>query len=189
MTGNVLTVAVGIAGVAASVVCSVGAFRWGTKQADRQKAELVDETNRQTAELSLEIDRVRRVLATFVRNVETSRTISRRGRRATRGDRAGGTSDVDVEPAGTIELLARASLGALLDARGEVRVQRLLDETAATLGASSQAETIAALQHLREIGVVQWDGRTDLTDVQSVRVLSPGMRGRTVKAASGAVNL
>ena len=43
MSNDLLTVMVGAAGVFASVVCSVYAFRRGASQADRQKAELVVE--------------------------------------------------------------------------------------------------------------------------------------------------
>jgi hypothetical protein len=175
VSGNLLTIAIGIAGVTVSVLCSLVAFKLGVRQASSQKTEFVDETNRQKAELSLEIHEVRSVLSTVVRSIEsrTMTTVDSTARRPSnvRQDNAGG---VEAERSSTTELLVRASLGALLDERGEVRVQRLFEEVSSALGVSSSAGAISALQHLREAGVVDWDGSPDLFDVVIVRVRPPG---------------
>jgi len=170
-----------MAGVLVSILCSAAAFKWGAQQTDRQKAELVAVTNRQKAALSLELHEVRSMLSTFAHSVESGLATSNGpvARRLSRPDRRGegvrGEGlDTGTQYSPTTELLVRASLGALVDERGEVRLQRLLDEVATALGVPSQAATISAIQHLRDDGLVDWDGAADLSNVQSIRVQPPG---------------
>lgn len=168
MSSDLLTIAVGVAGVLASVLCSAAAFRWGAQQADRQKTELL-----------LRIHELQSMLSGLVRGIESGATATGGPTvpwpsSSYRGSHI--SSEAECSPA--TELLVRASLGALLDERGEVRLQRLLDEVASALGSPSQAGTIFALQRLRETGVVDWDGAADLSDVQVVRVRPPGEHRR-----------
>jgi hypothetical protein len=185
MSGNLLTVAVGVAGVLASVFCSVAAFRWGAEQADRQKAEVLNETKRQNAELLAE-------LATLLRSLESDVTTTERHTAwlPSRVRRGAGPVSSERQRSATTELLVRASLGALLDERGEVRLERLFGEVATALGAPSQARTIVALQRLRESGLVDWDGAPDLSDVSVVRVPPPGGHRRhwSTTKVSGAIS-
>jgi hypothetical protein len=169
MSGNGLTIIVGIAGVLVSVLCAFLAFRMGVRQADRQTAELLTESSRQNAqviavtngqklELAREMRQVRGAFSSFFQQVVR------------------GSPSTNKESA--TEVLVRASLGVLLDEHGEVRLQRLLDDVAAAAKTPSQSETLSVLRRMREEGVVDWSGPADLMNVKFVRVRSPGERMR-----------
>lgn len=164
MNGDVLTVTVGAAGVVASIICSSLAFRRGAQQADSQKAELL-----------LEIQEVRGVLSSFARGVARLRTPLPIPGRAVGDRHIPQVADPDDD---AVDLLVRASLGALLDERGEVRVQRLLDEVSSALGTPDHEVTVAALGRLRDVGSIDWDGDDDLMGVQVICVRTPGAPGR-----------
>lgn len=189
MSSDGLTIVVGIGGVLASVLCSALAFRWGARQADRQRSYLVQETNRQKDELAVKIQEVRNAFSTFVRGVEDGRrTIETPSSRPSLGSaRVGPAFDGAVMDMATTELLVRANLGALLDERGEVRLQRLFDEVASALGSPSQAATVLALQRLRDEGLVEWDGSADLSEADFVRVRPPGEKHRQLAGAVAGV--
>jgi hypothetical protein len=174
MSGNLLTVLVGVAGLAAAIQC----FRLGARQADRQHTELLAETARhksdlgqQNVELGREVREVRSILAAFLREGGTQ---SRGHMHSVSLDRISPVPRNQDASGSAVDLLVRASLGALLNERGEVHLQRLLDEVCATLGAASLADTIFVLQRLRSEGVVDWDGAADLSDAQVIRVRPPG---------------
>jgi hypothetical protein len=76
-----------------------------------------------------------------------------------------------------LELLVRASLGMLLNERGEVSVERVLSEVGMSLRRPSRDAIVATLQSLRARCLVDWSGPDDLTGVEVVRVAPPG--GRT----------
>jgi hypothetical protein len=173
MSSNLLTILVGAIGVLAAVLCTYIAYKVGARRAAEQKAELVCETNRQKSELVREFQDVSSVFSTLVAAIEA-------------GESPGGG---EPAPARRAELVVRASLGTLLDERGEVRLQRLFDVVANAAGTPSRAETIRVLQRLRDHGLVDWHGAGDLRDADVVRVCLPGVDRphRTSTALSGAV--
>jgi hypothetical protein len=77
-----------------------------------------------------------------------------------------------------VEALVRASLGALLNHRGEVSLPRLMQEVGHAMGKPRYLEVAEVLRRLREDGLVDWDGdNADLSGIQIVRVKSAGSRG------------
>lgn len=162
MNSDLLTILVGALGVVAAVLCTYVAYKAGVRRADEQKAELVRETGRQKAELASEFHHdVSRVFETVVDAVQSADLIRSR----------------EPSPARRADVVVRASLGTLLDERGEVRLQRLFDVVASTLGTPSREQTVSALQRLREHGLVAWEGSDDLCEADVVRVCLPGVTG------------
>ena len=95
------------------------------------------------------------MLTTFARDVTAQSARASRSRTASLGEPNG---DPMGAPSEAIDLLVRASLGALLDERGEVDVMRLLDEVCTALGAPDPAVAISALCRLRADGAIDWEG-------------------------------
>lgn len=62
------------------------------------------------------------------------------------------------EPNAAIEELVRASLGALVNERGEVDMSRLMQEVSLAAGSQGMSAAFEALRRLRSRGVVDWDG-------------------------------
>ena len=68
------------------------------------------------------------------------------------------TSFRSATSASTIDVLVRASLGALLNEHGEVSVPRLLQKVAPALPDASLSSVVSSLKELREDGRVSWSG-------------------------------
>lgn len=187
MSGDTLTIVVGVAGVAVSVLSSVIAYGRGTQAAakqqtvllqtaDKQQAELLQATDAQKAEIIRVLEQRIVILSEWGRSV-ASRTATGTASvpmsgPAQRLPGAAGDADAGVSPS-ALELLVRASLGTLLNERGEVQLSRLFQEVGEALGAPQYKETEQILRQLRAAGAIDWDGPDDLSGVQAVRVLAP----------------
>ena len=79
------------------------------------------------------------------------------------------TSLRSATSASTIDVLVRASLGALLDEHGEVSVPRLLQEVASALPDASLSSILSSLEELRKTGRVSWSG-DDVRKAEVIRV-------------------
>jgi len=77
------------------------------------------------------------------------------------------TSLSSATSASTIDVLVRASLGALLNEHGEVSVPRLLQEVARALPDASLSSVLSSLEELRKAGRVSWSG----DDVRKAEVI------------------
>lgn len=169
MSSDALTIIIGVVGVLASVLCAIVAFRRGAKKADRQNAELI-----------LKIKEVRSIFSAFARSVAD--------RPALAGVESTSVKPEHTEPGmtsatkTTIELLVRASLGTLVNERGQVQLSRLFQEVAVSLGAPHYSDTSAILLRLREDGIIDWDGPPDLESVSTIHLRAPGEHRRILLA-------
>lgn len=167
MSANALTIIVGVVGFLASVVSSGVFYRRGTRAAENQKAELL-----------LALKQERNLLSRFVRSVAGQTAYAALAEPRVQpvvADRSPSSAGAAGPEASTsaLELLVRASLGALLDERGRVQLARLFQEVGEALGTPHYEDTVQVLRQLRGTGAVDWDGPDDLHEVQEVRVL-PG---------------
>ncbi len=142
MNENALTLTVGVAGILAAWW-----FPWWFYRSGLRKARA------ENASLHKEIAGAREVLQNFmqVRSRDAGRDVVESSASAASAP----LSDAAVE-----ELL-RASLGALVNERGNVDMVRLKREVAAVVGASHLTDALAILRRLRDQGVVWWDNDAD----------------------------
>jgi hypothetical protein len=169
VSGDALNLLLAAAGIISSAVLSVVFYRLGTRAADAQKAELLEE-----------LDGLRKMLANVVQRVAGRDAAPVRAPGATGPPTTGGGVALEgKDPDSAVELLVLASLGALLNERGEVSLPRLLREVGEALRRPSYQQVVAVLRRLRDEGSVDWDGATDLAGVEVVRVRPP--RRETVK--------
>jgi hypothetical protein len=146
MSANTLTVIVGIVGIVASYFLYLIGARKARAENGLLRQEMAD---------------TRSVLANYVhaRSKEAEEKPETHPARSV----TGALSDAAIE-----ELL-RASLGALVNERGDVDVTRLMREVVGVVGPSHISDALATLRRLRDQGVVSWDGADD--DPSAVRTL------------------
>lgn len=197
VSDTALTIVVGVVGVLASIVVSVLAYQLGSRQARRQHAELVKETADSRAEMVAATDRqasaLMRTIEDTFGSVEEFVAILEAGASETLASPRGARL-VQERPRAradrlTTELLIRSSLGRLVNERGELHMQRLLDEVAATLRKPSHQAVVAALQHMRDQGAVSWEGPSNLAGVEVISVRTYGARRKTSRAGEPVVTL
>ncbi len=163
MTGDTLTIAVGLAGVLASVFCAWFAFRFGVKQAERQTTLLLAGTSRQNAELASATDSRSRQLARSLREDMAHALLTSAGTRGAHGSQS-------------TESIVRSTLARLVDERGEVPVIRLLEALASSKARPPYEATVAVLERLRDAGLVQLTGGSGASTSEFVKVCPPGER-------------
>jgi hypothetical protein len=146
MNANTLTVIVGIAGIVASYLLYLVGARKARTENGRLHQEIAD---------------TRSVLASYV--------FARSNSSDKKAVTSPASSATDLLPDTAIEELLRASLGALVNERGDVDVTRLMREVAAVVGPSHIADALATIRRMRDQGVVWWDGGGD--DLSGVRTL------------------
>jgi hypothetical protein len=167
LSGNDLPITIGVAGIVVSIVCS-WVFYWLGGRI----------TRRQNESLLKEINDVRKLLAGYVQSMSerlglTSHVQEKAAERSSAGIQ---TADApgDAEPNAAVDELVRASLGALVNARGEVDMSRLMRELSFAMGQQGLAAALRVLQRLRSGGVVEWDGSDEsLPLVRTLHVQSP----------------
>ena len=179
MSANLLTLIVGIVGVLASYF-----FFWlGGRTTKGQNSELHNEIADLKSAISkseAETAEVRSVNRHILERIDDGSIVSRNVVRPRRPDdnlelqtssRNSLLSDVAVEE------LIRASLGALINERGDVDVARLRREVAAAVGPSYIASAMDVLRRMRDQGVVSWDGDDDLSQVRTLHLMVPHATG------------
>lgn len=147
INANLLTVMVGIAGILASYLLYLLGIR-------KAKAE--------NDGLHSDIAAAREALQNLVRVRSKD---SGRGGAAT----VASSATEPLSEAAAEELL-RASLGALVNERGDVDMTRLRREIAAVVGPSHLTDVLSGLERLRAQGIIWWDGTDDLTRVRLLHV-------------------
>jgi hypothetical protein len=172
MTGNVLTIVVGLIGVGASLVFSLVFYQAGKKTSAADRAMLLE-----TIEGQRDILLGLRITQPVITQHEVQQALDSAGA----GD--GSAADVIASSLNTaastaaLDRLVRASLGALLNERGEVELARLLQDVDHAVGNSHVAEVLEVLRHMRAQGTITWQGSADnLTATDLVRV-SPRSHG------------
>jgi hypothetical protein len=170
---NAASIILGIAGIVASVVCAWLFYWLGGRIARRENGALLKEINE-----------LRKLLADYVQSMsERLGSMQREDGRVVASDE-GSCATVAVaraEPNAAIEGLVRASLGALVNERGEVDMSRLVREVSLATGPTGLSAAFEVLRQLRSRGVVEWDGSDDvLPQVHSIR-LQPLRSGRNAR--------
>jgi hypothetical protein len=159
MGANTLTVVVGGVGVLCSAIFPYYFYWLGGRKAKAQNSEL------------------RSLISLLVQQRISDRSPASSGAVQLDAPRSGVAPPSDaladsVLSDAALEELVRASLGALLNERGEVEMTRLLGEVGAVLGPSHMSDALSALRRLRAKGVVSWDdGDDDMSRVRTVRVV------------------
>lgn len=182
MSGNLLTVLVGVVGVVASVICSADAYRRGKRNSMRENEELLHElaahregSREEKEQLLDEISAQRQILSEVVaRFAEVN------------GDNSELESRNEIDPArdAAVGVLVRAVLGTLLNARGEVEFPRLLHEVSQAVGRPSFTDIATELIELRAEGVIDWrPAGSPVDQAQVIHVYAAPHRTRDVRAA------
>jgi len=160
VSGDALTIMVGAAGIVASALGSWASFRRGERSAREQKKAFKELSETFKEYVAADIERAR---------VAPVRSGSRsRSQTSAPPDQASSPSAPSP-----VERLVRASLGALVDERGDVQLPRLFGQVGSAMRSPHVSEICQTLQHLREAGSIDWEGPDDLNGVSIVRVLTP----------------
>jgi hypothetical protein len=162
VSGNTLTVVSTIAGIAVGFVTSLWLARSGKRHAETQREKI----EKDFADLQSSFSAQQSILAGVAEIIRTKPAmadfeVSQTPQLAPLADKAG--ADVVTPPrsaasSSAIDVLVRASLGALLNEHGEVSVPRLLQELARALPGAAQSSVLSSLEELRSSGRVSWSG-------------------------------
>jgi hypothetical protein len=148
VSGNMLTVVLAVAGIVVGFLTA-----WWVSRSSKRQAEANMSTLR-----SLFSDVAKSMTSRpIITDVEVDQAL----RSARLPDKVAGdvaTSLRSATSASTIDVLVRASLGALLNEHGEVNVPRLLQEVASALPDASLSSVLSSLEELRKTGRVSWSG-------------------------------
>jgi hypothetical protein len=173
MSGDVLTVLVGLVGVLVSVGASAGTYRLG------KRTSLVE-----NAELLAEISALRGILSSVVQRISSPDSdtgiqghLRPESWLATEPPSADNTANVVV----------RAVLGSLVNEKGEVAFHRLLREVSLAMGHPSFAEVAEVLTQLRGEGFADW--YPDEPDLAGVETIHVGARRDRATSASAPFEL
>jgi hypothetical protein len=143
VTGEMLTIVLTVAGIGVGFATSL----FFSVSAKREAQAKHDAVLQQNSSLHQKISILQNLLSSVVKSaVETDIGVDQ----APRSAQVSGKSSVD--------LLVRASLGALLNEYGEVSVQRLLREVGHARPGVSPSSVLSSLEDLRETGMVSWAG-------------------------------
>jgi hypothetical protein len=152
MSSDALTVLVGVIGIATSYLF----YRLGVRSSDALVGQLRDRETRSFEEFTRVFERLTKEAAGRPQ-VEHATPRSQGSRTA----QAQVSAPPETAPDLSMDILVKASLGALQDARGNVSLRRLQREVAAVVHRPAMREVTAALRRLRAQGVVDWDGSDD----------------------------
>ena len=152
-TSDALTLIVGAAGVAVSVLASIIAYRLGERASAEHRQDML-----------AEIGRLKSVLTGI--GMRAPETVSASGVRARPTENE------------SLEVAILAAIGALLNESGEVDVARLVGQVGTSMGAPRRIDVVAALGALKRDGIVGWDGPADLLGVDRIRVPANHSIGR-----------
>jgi hypothetical protein len=155
VSGNTLTVVSAIAGIVVGFLTSW----WFSRSSKRQTEENMSALQSLFSDVTVSM-----TSKPIITGVEAGQ--------ARLPDKVAG--DVAASPrsatsASTIDVLVRASLGALLNEHGEVSVPRLLQEVARALPGASLSSVLSSLEELRKTGRVSWSGE-DVRKAGVIRV-------------------
>lgn len=161
MSGNLLTIISSVAGIALGFLTSWWFARAGRVAAKSDRTDLLNE-----------VSTLRDLLNGVVESIAGPDDPPRHhGVSASRINASAPTIDLagDKRAENKLDILVRASLGTLLDERGQVSPQRLLRQVGHALPGASFNEIAASLEGLRRSGKVSWDGN-DVRGAETIRV-------------------
>jgi hypothetical protein len=162
VSGNTLTVVSTMAGIVVGFLTSWW-FSWSSKRhAQAERVILVNKITSLQAILSSVAESIK--ATPVIASAEVDQALHTLPGKVA-GDVA--TSLRSAASASATDVFVRASLGALLNERGEVSVRRLLQEVAHSLPEASLSSVLSSLGELRESGRVSWSG----DDVRKAEVI------------------
>lgn len=155
MSGDTLTVVSAVAGIIVGFLTSWWFSRSSMRHAEAERVILVERISALQSLLSGVAESI--MTRPIITDADVDQALqSARLPGMVAGDVA--TSIRSAASASTIDVLVRASLGALLNERGEVSVPRLLQEVARALPDASLSSVQSSLEELRRTGRVSWSG-------------------------------
>jgi hypothetical protein len=169
-------VTLGIAGIVVSVVCAWLFYWLGGRVGRRQNSALLKE-----------ISELRKLLAEYVQSMSErldTTSLLYEGHIE--------PSSESLEPADTIgrsepnvaiEELVRASLGALVNEKGEVEMSRLMREVSLAMGSQDPSVAFEVLRRLRPKGVVDWGTSDELLPQASTLYVQPLRPKRRIRSS------
>lgn len=166
MSGNTLNIVSAVAGIVVGFLTSWWFTRSSKRDAEAQASRLLNEVATLRGLLSEVAESVAKPVAPRVVQALQSARVSDQVASAV------ATSVTSAAAAPAVDVLVRASLGALLNEHGEVSVPRLLRAVSRGIPEASPAEISASLAALREAGRVSWPG-DDVLKAGVVRVNPP----------------
>lgn len=162
LSGNAAPLTLGVAGIVVSIACSWIFYCLGGRIARRQNVTLLKEIND-----------LRRLLADYVHSMSERLGPADGEPGEQEASSTGSAADAmsHAEPNAAVEELVRASLGALVNERGEVDMSRLMREVSLAIGPNGLSAAYDSLRLLRARGVVEWDASDEsLSDVRTIHV-------------------
>jgi hypothetical protein len=164
LSGNAAPLTIGVAGIVVSVLCSWVFYWLGGRLMRRENGAFLKEINE-----------LRKLLADYVQSMSqrldpTNLAQTGRAELLPTGAETGGAMKRS-EPNAAVEELVRASLGALVNERGEVDMSRLMREVSLATGTQDPSAAFEVLRRLRSGGVVEWDASDEfLPHVRTLHV-------------------
>jgi hypothetical protein len=167
VSSNTLTVVSTIAGIILGFLTSWWFTRSSKRSAEAERGILLNEISALRSLLASVAESVTKPIVSNVGADQTQQS-SRVPNEVAEVVVASPRPDESVSP---VDLVVRASLGALLNEHGEVSLARLLREVAHSLPDVSPSAVISSLEDLRKTGRVSWSG-DDVRKAGIIRVHS-----------------
>jgi hypothetical protein len=148
VNGNTLTVVSTVAGIVVGFMTSWWFTRSGKRDAQKKQLGLLNEISALKSLLSSVAESVTESITSNVEALQSAQL----------PDRKPTTVTTSPSPTSTLDVLVRASLGALLDEHGEVSFPRLFKAVSQDLPGASLSSVLSSLEELRKSGKVSWPG-------------------------------
>lgn len=173
MNSDQLTILVGVAGFVASIPVSIVFYAKGKSSASAEKQDLLKEIH------ELE-DLLTNAFNDMTQHLPSKHDLRRMLDEppTPKGDSVEHHKAAPDDPA--LKQLVRASLGSLVDARGEVSLPRLLRDVGHKVGPARLPEVATTLVALRDAGEITWEGdAADPSRTQVIRVGNAAHEGKS----------
>lgn len=165
MSGNTLTIVSTAAGIVVGFLTSWWFTRSGRRDAQAEEARLLKEISTLQEKVSTQ----QGLLSGIAESAPRIEQALQSARLSDQAASAVATSRKSATSAPALDVLVRASLGALLNEHGEVSVPRLLRAVTRGLPDASSSSIASSLEELRKAGKVSWSG-DDVIKAGVVRV-------------------
>ena len=165
MSGNMLTIVGTVAGIVAGLLTSWLFTRSSRRDGQAEEARLLKEISTLQEKVSTQ----QGLLSGIAESAPRIERALQSARSSAQAASAVATSLKSAPSAPALDMLVRASLGALLNEHGEVSVPRLLRAVTRGLPDASPSSISSSLEELRKAGKVSWSG-DDVMKAGVVRV-------------------
>jgi hypothetical protein len=159
VSGNTLTVVSTVAGIVVGFLTSW----WFTQSSKRASQEANVRLHNDNVSLRKEISAMKNLLSGLAESAAkaTIPNVEQALQSAGLPDKTAAAVATSLSPAAStsaLDVLVRASLGTLLNERGEVSVSRLYQAVADALPDASESSILSSLEELRKAGKISWSG-------------------------------